>query len=90
MILIVVSQFIWPTEWWFFWPLLIWTLILFLHFIVIRTIFVDEKWVDERTDQLADNAFDFGHIETIREQIAKTTYGEAYGDGKDDNNPHKK
>ena len=90
MALTIISQFIWPTEWWFFWPLLIWTLVIFLHFIVIKTIYVDEKWVDERTDQLTDNAFDFGHIATIREQITKKTYGEAYGHQEEDKDPKNK
>lgn len=90
MSLTVISQFIWPTEWWFFWPLLIWTVIFVLHLIVIRTINVDEEWVDERTEQLTDNAFDFGHIATIREQITKETYGEAYGHGEKDKGPKNK
>ncbi len=54
-----------------------------LHLMVIKTIDVQDDWVEERTDQLTDNAFDFGHIATIREQITKTTYGEAYGSDKD-------
>ncbi|NQV99876.1 MAG: hypothetical protein HQ483_09290 [Rhodospirillales bacterium] len=83
MILTIVSQFIWPSEWWFFWPLAIWSMVFFLHVMTIKTIFVDEDWVNERTDKLSENAFDFGHIETIRDQISKKTYGEAYhGDNK--------
>lgn len=87
--LTIVSQFLWPTTWWFFWPLVIWTVIFMLHLMVIRTIDVDDEWVNERTDHLADNAFDFSHIETIRDQISKTTYGDAYGSEKDEKPPEK-
>lgn len=80
----MLSQFVWPTVWWFFWPLIIWTVIFLLHLMVIRTIDVEDEWVDDRTDQLADNAFDFGHISAIREQMAKDTYGEAYGHDAED------
>lgn len=50
-----------------------------LHLMTIRTIDVKDEWVSERTDQLTENAFDFGHMLTIRKKISKDTYGDAYG-----------
>jgi len=85
----IVSQFIWPTEWWFFWPLLIWTVIFTLHLMVMRTIDVDEDWVDERSDKVADNAFDFGQMEAIRKKASRTGYGEAYGSVKENDSQEK-
>lgn len=54
---------------------------------VIRTLDVQDEWVDERTDQLSENAFDFSHMMTIRKQMTKETYGEAYGSEKDEKKP---
>ena len=82
MAITVLSQIIWPTAWWFFWPLIIWTMAFGLHFMVIRTLDVQDDWVEERTDQISENAFDFSHIATIRKQMSKETYGEAYGSEK--------
>jgi hypothetical protein len=78
MILIVISQFIWPTTWWFFWPLLTWSVLFTLHIMVMRTIDVDDAWVEERSNKIADNALDLSQVEAIRKQVSRTTYGEAY------------
>ncbi len=58
-----------------------------LHLMVIRTIDVDDEWVDERSNKLADNAFDFGQMESIRKKASRTGYGEAYGAVKDEEPP---
>lgn len=78
MILTVVSQIIWPTEWWFFWPLFIWSILFTLHVMVMRTIDIDDKWIEERSDLIADNALDLSQVEAIRKHASKTTYGDAY------------
>jgi hypothetical protein len=78
MIVIVASQLIWPTQWWFFWPLLIWSILFTLHVMVMRTIDIDDEWVEKRSEKISDNAFDYAQMDGIREQVSKTTYGEAY------------
>jgi hypothetical protein len=89
MILIVISQVIWPTTWWFFWPLLIWSVLFTLHIMVMRTIDIDDAWVEERSNKIADNALDLSQVEAIRKQVSRTTYGEAY-DLEGDKNTQKK
>ncbi|MDE0991647.1 MAG: hypothetical protein OSA23_00470 [Rhodospirillales bacterium] len=89
MILIIISQIIWPTTWWFFWPLLIWSVLFTLHIMVMRTIDIDDAWVEERSNKIADNALDLSQVEAIRKQVSRTTYGEAY-DLEGDKNTQKK
>ena len=60
-----------------------------LHLMVIRSIDVQDDWVDERTDQIADNAFDYSQMDAIRKRISKSTYGEAYGSDNDEKPPEK-
>ena len=44
----------------------------------MRTIDVDDAWVEERSNKIADNALDLSQVEAIRKQVSRTTYGEAY------------
>ena len=45
---------------------------------VMRTIDIDDEWVENRSEKILDNAFDFAQMDGIREQVSKTNYGEAY------------
>ena len=83
MVVTLLSQFFWPSEWWFFWPLLIWTVLFTLHVMVVKSFIIDDDWIEERSDEIAENALDIAHMETIRDQISKETYGQAYGSEKD-------
>ena len=78
MIAIIASQLIWPTQCWFFWPLLIWSILFTLHVMIMRTIDIDDEWVEKRSEKISDNALDYAQMDGIREQVSKTTYGEAY------------
>jgi len=57
---------------WVFWPLMVWTILFLIHFLVVRSLDVDSDWVAERTDKTAKKAFDISHIETIRESYEKS------------------
>jgi hypothetical protein len=59
-------------ELWLFWPLMVWTVLFLLHFLVVKSLDVDSDWVAERTEKTAMKAFDIGHIETIRESYEKS------------------
>lgn len=56
--------------WWAFWPLVVWGLLLMLHFLYHRTQAVNEAWVDERTQDVRSKSYDLGHIDDIREHPA--------------------
>jgi len=45
---------------------------------IMRTIDMDDEWVEKRSEKISDNAFDYAEMVGIREQVSKTTYGEAY------------
>ncbi len=51
--------------WWLFWPIAAWSLVLTAHWLYVRTINVTDEWVDERTLDIRQSAYDFGHIGEI-------------------------
>ena len=53
---------------WFFWPLLIWTIVFLAHFLIVKSMNIDSDWVAERTAKTADKAYDLSHVESIRER----------------------
>ena len=53
---------------WWFWPVLIWGIIVMVHYLYVRTLATDDAWADRRAEELADKAYDFGHMEDIRER----------------------
>ena len=56
--------------WWAVWPLVLWGMLLMLHFLYHRTASVDDAWVEERTLDLRSKSYDMGHIDDIREHPA--------------------
>jgi 2TM domain len=65
--------------WWAVWPLLIWGLLLMLHFLVHRATSVDDAWVEERTLDLRSKSYDMAHIDDIREHPAPSLKDQAAG-----------
>lgn len=55
------------SPWWAFWPLVIWSVLIMLHYLYHRATSVDESWVEERTLDLRSKSYDAGHIDEIRE-----------------------
>ncbi|MGH8742512.1 MAG: 2TM domain-containing protein, partial [Burkholderiales bacterium] len=52
--------------WWAVWPLVLWGLLVVLHFLYHRATSVDDAWVDERALDLRSRSYDLGHIDDIR------------------------
>ncbi len=68
-----------------FWPLMVWTVLFLIHFLVVKSLNVDSDWVAERTEKTAMKAFDISHIETIREDYQRSASRLEESDpGKDD------
>jgi cell division protein FtsW (lipid II flippase) len=65
--------------WWAFWPLVVWGLVLMLHFLLHRASAVNEAWVEERTLDLHSKSYDASHIADIREHPAPSIQDEARG-----------
>ena len=58
-------------DWWSFWPLAGWGVVLTVHYLVHKTATVDEAWVEERTQDLRSKSYDAGHIDTIKKDSAR-------------------
>jgi len=56
--------------WWAVWPLVLWGLLVMLHFLYHRAVTVDDAWVEERTLDLRTRSYDLGHIDDIRKHPA--------------------
>lgn len=55
--------------WWSFWPTIVWGLVLAVHFFIVKSMLIDDDWVAERSLDLRDKSYDFGHIEDIKQRI---------------------
>lgn len=53
---------------WPFWVMLVWGLVLLVHYLVYKTRTVDDRWVEERTEELHLKSYDRDHIQNIRSQ----------------------
>lgn len=55
---------------WMYWVAMVWGLLLLLHYLVYKTRTVDERWVEERTEELHLKSYDRDHIDAIRARQA--------------------
>jgi hypothetical protein len=55
------------TGWaWLYWIVMGWGILLMVHYLVYKTRTVDERWVEERTEELHLKSYDRDHIQSIR------------------------
>jgi hypothetical protein len=52
-------------DWWAFWPLVVWGLVLAGHYLAYKSKRVDERWVEERTDDVRSKSYDRAHMDSI-------------------------
>jgi hypothetical protein len=52
-------------DWWAFWPLLVWGLVLGGHYLVYKSKRVDARWVEERTEDVRSKSYDRAHMDSI-------------------------
>jgi 2TM domain len=52
-------------NWWSFWPLAAWGVVLAAHYMVYKSSTVDEAWANERTAELHSKSYDASHIDRI-------------------------
>jgi len=65
--------------WWAVWPLVVWGLLVMLHFLAHRAGSVEDAWVEERTLDLRSKSYDMGHIDDIRKHPVRSTRDEGSG-----------
>lgn len=66
--LVVVNIFV-GGGWWSFWPMAAWGLLLAFHFFYYKSVTVDDRWVEERTDDLRLRSYDLSHIKDIEDRV---------------------
>ena len=66
-----VANWLTGRPWWAFWPLLVWGVVLGIHYLVHKTRSVDEQWVDARVAELHAKSYDVSHIDSIAEHTRK-------------------
>jgi hypothetical protein len=52
---------------WLFWPIMAWVFIFAVQFLVVKSLTVQDDWVDERTSDTVEGAYDLDHIMRIRQ-----------------------
>jgi hypothetical protein len=51
--------------WWAFWPLAAWAPLVAVHYFVRKSRRVDERWAEERTDDVRSKSYDRAHMDDI-------------------------
>jgi hypothetical protein len=55
---------------WAFWPAFGWGVVLLVHYLFVRSIHVEDEWVEERAGDLRMKSYDFDHIHNIQGRFA--------------------
>ena len=55
--------------WWAFWPSMTWGVVLMVHVFIVKSMTVDEDWVNERAMELREHSYDFDHMRDIERRI---------------------
>ena len=63
---LVAANWLTAGWWWSFWPIAAWAVVFTGHYLVYKARSVDERWVEERTDELRSKSYDAGHIDAIK------------------------
>jgi hypothetical protein len=58
-------------NWWAFWPLAVWSLALGTHYLIFKSKRVDERWVEERTEDVRSKSYDRAHIDSIESRYSE-------------------
>lgn len=62
--------------WWALWPLLVTGFLFTVHYLLYKSLTVDDAWVDERTAELYDKSYDQAQIDSIAERYETETAAE--------------
>ena len=52
-------------NWWHFWPMMSWGILLAIHYFIASTLAIDENWVGEKAVDVRTRSYDFDHIYNI-------------------------
>ena len=60
--------------WWALWPSMIWGVVLTVHVCIVRSITVDDDWVNERAMELREHSYDFDHMRDLERRITESDF----------------
>ena len=55
--------------WWALTPSLAWGVVLMVHVFIVKSLTVDEEWVEGRAMELREHSYDFDHMKDIERRI---------------------
>ncbi len=71
LLLMLCSHWWWYSAYWFYWLGLAGCMSWVFHYCVVKSVYVDEDWADERARDLRLKSYDLGHIGKIRGHYIK-------------------
>lgn len=71
-IVLVAVDLLFSEARWFYWPVMIWSAVLGVHFLYCKTLSVDDSWAEERTDNIRYKSYDLGHIRDIEDSYKES------------------
>jgi len=60
--------------WWAFWPSMSWAIVLAIHLFIVKSLTVDEAWVEDRAMRLREHSYDFDHMQDIEKRIVDSDF----------------
>ncbi len=75
-----------PGSWWFLWPMFGWGVAVAAHWLYVKSVNVDDVWVQQRTEDIRLQAHDLGHIEDIEQRHEQAEARRRPGAGPPDKN----
>lgn len=66
--LFVIGNLVLANGAWFLWPVLAWGFFVFIHYLYVKSLTIDNRWVQRRARDVTETAYDAGHIEDIRKR----------------------
>jgi len=75
-----------PGSWWFLWPMFGWGVAVAAHWLYVKSVYIDEGWVQQRTEDIRLQAHDLGHIEDIEQRHEQAEARRQPGAGPPDKN----
>jgi hypothetical protein len=70
-LVLVALEFLTVGNWWLFWPMLLWGVVLAIHYFIVGALDADDKWATDRVLDLQTSSYDFDHIGSIEKRISE-------------------
>jgi hypothetical protein len=65
-LLLCLSNYLSGPPWWAVWPLMVSAIFLALHYLFYKAVTVDDRWAEERVEELNLKSYDRSHIEDLK------------------------